>query len=199
MTKRRKGNGNAVVEDGKVGRSSELRRETCLYVAGRSCSKSRRTRQAGVRAPIVVMKSGNADGAKGCRKVDEMRCFTNPTTQVLIRAKLVVQNRARSTRLKFWKPPSFMLTILQYGMKGTGPLPNLGASTTYCLTIGLSVLSEVKPLTGEPYAGDPHVRFGGGSVSHKLTFLPLSIFRSQLHRFSKPQVIRVNGNSKSRA
>ncbi len=44
-----------------------------------------------------------------------------------------------------------------------------------------SILSEVKPPTGEPYAGDPHVRFGGGSVSHKLTFLPLSIRQLLIH------------------
>src|ERR1022692_5331639 len=39
----------------------------------------------------------------------------------------------------------------------------------------LSILAEVRPLTGEPDAGDPHVRFGGRG-SHKLS-LPLS------HRF----------------
>src|ERR1022692_2189265 len=36
----------------------------------------------------------------------------------------------------------------------------------------LSILAEVRPLTGEPDAGDPHVRFGGRG-SHKLS-LPLS-------------------------
>ncbi len=32
--------------------------------------KSRRAVRTGVRAPIVVMKRGNACGAKGCRKVN---------------------------------------------------------------------------------------------------------------------------------
>jgi hypothetical protein len=36
----------------------------------------------------------------------------------------------------------------------------------------MSILEEVKPLTGEPDAGDPHVRFGGRG-SEKLS-LPLS-------------------------
>src|ERR1035438_9074412 len=36
----------------------------------------------------------------------------------------------------------------------------------------MSILTEVRPPTGEPDAGDPHVRFGGRG-SHKLS-LPLS-------------------------
>ena len=36
----------------------------------------------------------------------------------------------------------------------------------------MSILIEVRPPTGEPDAGDPHVRFGGRG-SHKLS-LPLS-------------------------
>jgi len=41
--------------------------------------------------------------------------------------------------------------------------------------LGLSILSEVKPSTGEPCAGDPHARFGGrGSRNQSTipTFIP---------------------------
>ena len=55
-----------------VGRSNTLRRETLADTDGRSLSliRARRTRREGVRASIIASKSGNADGAKGCRKVD---------------------------------------------------------------------------------------------------------------------------------
>ena len=54
---------------------------TALYVkkgdlsgpGGCSWPQARRARRTGVRAPIVVMKRGNARGAKGRRKVDAER------------------------------------------------------------------------------------------------------------------------------
>jgi len=54
-------------------------------------------------------------------------------------------------------------------------LPNGGCSPERSLRVGLPILLEVKPPTGEPDAGDPHVRFGGGRgrESNRL-FLPLS-------------------------
>ena len=41
------------------------------------------------------------------------------------------------------------------------PLPSLGRAHVRGPLFGLSVLSKVKPPTGEPCAGDPHARFGG--------------------------------------
>ena len=42
---------------------------------------------------------------------------------------------------------------------------------------GSSILSEVKPLTGEPDAGEPHVRFGGrGGREPNRPSLPLSCY-----------------------
>jgi len=44
-----------------------------------------------------------------------------------------------------------------------------------CPIVGRSVLSQAKPPTGEPYAGEPHVRFGGrGDRVLNRSFLPLS-------------------------
>src|SRR3989304_6221840 len=54
-----------------------------------------------------------------------------------------------------------MLTI-SYEMKGDPFLcraPAVRPDHNPCS--GLSILSEVKPLTGEPCAGNPHARFGG--------------------------------------
>jgi hypothetical protein len=39
---------------------------------------------------------------------------------------------------------------------------------------GLPVLSQVRPPTGEPYAGEPHVRFGGRGSRDNRPSLPLS-------------------------
>ena len=41
------------------------------------------------------------------------------------------------------------------------PLPSLGRAHVRGPLSGLSVLSKVKPPTGEPCAGEPHARFGG--------------------------------------
>jgi hypothetical protein len=61
-----------VVEDGMVGRSNTLRRETwaeirTVFIVPDKDTKSRRS---GVRTPIVARKPGNAGGAKGCREMD---------------------------------------------------------------------------------------------------------------------------------
>jgi hypothetical protein len=40
-------------------------------------------------------------------------------------------------------------------------LPNMGVQLARRLCTGSPVLLQVKPSTGEPDAGDPHVRFGG--------------------------------------
>ena len=51
------------------------------------------------------------------------------------------------------------------------PLPSLGRAHVRGPLFGLSVLSKVKPPTGEPCAGDPHARFGGEGVRPKSDFL----------------------------
>ena len=61
-----------------------------------------------------------------------------------------------------------------------------GQRTFRCLSAGISfrwrcnssILNQVKPPTGEPYAGDPPVRFGGRGSS--LLSLPLSTFVGRL-------------------
>ena len=58
------------------------------------------------------------------------------------------------------------------------PLPSLGRAHVRGPLFGLSVLSKVKPPTGEPCAGDPHARFGGEGVRPKSDFLT-SIFRQK--------------------
>ena len=70
---RSEGRARRVFGDGMHGRSRRVNGETCPIQEGRSLSliRIRRTRRAGVRASIVAEKSGNADGAKGRRKVDE--------------------------------------------------------------------------------------------------------------------------------
>ena len=51
------------------------------------------------------------------------------------------------------------------------PLPSLGRAHVRGPLFGLSVLSKVKPPTGEPCAGDQHARFGGEGVRPKSDFL----------------------------
>jgi len=76
-----------------------------------------------------------------------------------------------------WVEPSVwterMLTALENGVRGgrwhslnAGPMPSL--QSMGCSSLPQPMLRPVNPLggeppTGEPYAGDPHVRFGGGS------------------------------------
>ena len=69
-----------------------------------------------------------------------------------------------------------MLTALETGVKGILPLYGWALFLSGCPCPCLSILSEVKPPTGEPYAGDPHVRFGGGGGRNQSAF-PTSIIR----------------------
>ena len=53
-----------------------------------------------------------------------------------------------------------MLTALEKGVKGILCRP-WAVLPVNRLRLGLSILKEVIPSTGEPDAGEPHVRFGG--------------------------------------
>ena len=64
-----------------------------------------------------------------------------------------------------------MLAVLRSWDERGNPLPSLGWSHVLGPLSGLSVLSKVKPPTGEPCAGDPHARFGGEGVRPKSDFL----------------------------
>jgi len=57
-----------------------------------------------------------------------------------------------------------MLAALETGVKDGKPAAFAGPGLSACRTPMFSspVLLQVKPSTGEPDAGDPHVRFGGG-------------------------------------
>ncbi len=150
-----------------IGSSNEISRETCVDAGGCSGSLSRRARHAGVRALIVALKPGNAGGAKGCRKVDGTLSGDKRTTLVPMRAKPVTGTRAQLTRLSPCNRTILMLTVPAIRDERLSPLPRLGRSPAYGPYVGLSVLARGKPPTGEPYAGEPHVRFGGrgGRVS----------------------------------
>ncbi len=115
---------------------------------------------------------GNACGAKGCRKVDAYAW-----------GGIGVQPRECPTGLSKWESALQYHPILSICMlaaftmwKWRKPLCGLAedASTgggTFFRVIGTLAFSvsiillhsplEVKPPTGEPDAGDPHVRFGG--------------------------------------
>src|SRR6266699_3631003 len=72
-----------VVEGGMVGRFAHASRETCWFF--KRCMH----RPAGVRAPIVAWKPGNAGGAKGCRKMETTALgFQNSTTAECRKARL---------------------------------------------------------------------------------------------------------------
>src|SRR6516165_8217213 len=72
--------GSGVVGDGRLWRDGtrearrpawRKRRKDSRYRPPRGAERASESRlHAGVRAPIVAMKPGNAGGAKGCRKVE---------------------------------------------------------------------------------------------------------------------------------
>ena len=91
--------------------------------------------------------------------------------------------RDRWTWTKPWIWTDRMLTALENGVKG-GKWFSLMAELLLCkawavqpehrLRDGSSILNEVKPSTGEPYSGEPDVRFGGrGDRELNRSSLPL--------------------------
>ena len=148
---------------------------------GDLCGEECRT---GVRAPIVALKRGNARRARGCRKVDapppDRRNAQQPGTSALVaKPPGVAHPSGVRADTKVWTER--MLTTPPVGVKGRltmPPLPSWGCIPSRSLCLGRSVLSEVRPPTGEPCAGKPHARFGGGRgwVDNQ-PFLPLSFYR----------------------
>ena len=142
--------------------------------AGRPARRARGRRavrpppRAGARALVVALKPGNAGGAKGCRKV-ETRC-----------SNAVEQHRRHSGRRCLRVNPSERSKAAgprsnqRFGWRGCWPLSTRGSKQAnqgqlcraWVLPLaaqpmpGRSVPSWVRPPTGEPDAGDPHVRFG---------------------------------------
>ena len=144
--------------------------------------RRRRAGCTGVTAPIVAMKPGNAGGAKGRQEGGYLLDRQTETQPAAVPPEAKQAGNIEERWL--WVEPSVwterMLTALEQGVKGgkwPGPKLLLCAAWAAFLEPRLcgrwSTLSEVKPPTGEPYAGDPHVRFGGrGSRDNRLS-LPL--------------------------
>jgi hypothetical protein len=78
----------------------------------------RRLHRAGVRAPIVAMKPGNAGGAKGCREMEDAMSQHNGQTPEAVSARTT---RAGETRWSWVEPLVWtprMLAALEAGVKG---------------------------------------------------------------------------------
>src|SRR3970040_2219253 len=102
---------------------------------------------------------GNARGAKGRRKVDADWTDTRtPTGRCVLGTMQTGETSSRTGCLV--QPHVDGLPVEVRG--GVPPLPIMGCSPSRSLCVGLSTLVEVRPPTGEPCAGEPHARFGGG-------------------------------------
>ncbi len=140
---------------------------------------------AGVTALIVAMKPGNAGGAKGCRKVETRLSHQRKKPTVMPAGasygtaregnhpserpigstpKLDAEPRVWTARL--------LAALDKRGQRRQGNRPEHqcrldaavaepGLFACKAPMTRLPVLSQVRPPTGEPDAGDPHVRFGG--------------------------------------
>jgi hypothetical protein len=157
--------------------------------------------RAGVTAPIVALKPGNAGGAKGCRKM-ETQCpnFAGPSPAANAREGYTSRrDHEASLPHQEWswiEPRIWTERMLAASHRGStaargasGPVRLLCRALAFQLALrpcfGPPVLLQVKPSTGEPDAGDPHVRFGGRGVrtqSHLPT--PITRAREGLCRFS---------------
>ena len=133
--------------------------------------------RAGVTAPIVALKPGNAGGAKGCRKM-ETQCpnFAGPSPAANAREGYTSRrDHEASLPHQEWswiEPRIWTERMLAASHRGStaargasGPVRLLCRALAFQLALrpcfGPPVLLKVKPSTGEPDAGDPHVRFGG--------------------------------------
>ncbi len=158
---------------------------------GQALLVSKPVGRAGVRAPIVAMKPGNAGGAKGCRKM-ETQCpnFAGPSPAANAREGYTSRrDHEASLPHQEWswiEPRIWTERMLAASYRGSTAargakwprapsLPNLGFSA--CPTPLFRSASPLvgEPSTGEPDAGDPHVRFGGRGCRIQST-LPTPIF-----------------------
>jgi hypothetical protein len=151
-------------------------------LSGETCAVPASSRPVtGVRALIVAGKPGNAGGAKGCRKVEMHRPrMAEGTNRVSVPLWLNVpekpklppgatpNHRSRTVPLL----TAFVQKVEEDRECTLCSTPTTAWMLASSLCVGPSVPSWVKPPTGEPDAGDPHVRFGGrGRLSRSL---PLS-------------------------
>ena len=106
-------------------------------------------------------------------------------TEIQPRVSALRANRAGDFQGQWaWEEPSVQANCMLTGLEAEvergvqASLLGVGCSPTSQPTTRPSILSEVKPPTGEPDAGDPHVRFGGrGSRELNRPSLPLSRLR----------------------
>jgi len=104
-------------------------------------------------------------------------------------------NRAGDSQGQWaWEKPSVRANCMLTGLEAevergeAASLLSVGCSPTSQPTIRPSILLEVKPPTGEPDAGDPHVRFGGrGSRELNRPSLPLSYGGPWRDRILRPR------------
>ena len=120
-------------------------------------------RRTGVRASIVALTRRNGRRAKGGRKVGELQSATRNTHRHRVafwpRRPETSAVISRTNRVLHWN-----LTLTTSVMEET----DLVLCPVWDVLSSASFTWLVSPLwgdppTGEPYAGDPHVRFGGGS------------------------------------
>ena len=132
---------------------------------GVHAESSRRAEWTGVRAPIRAKKGHNWPGAKGAQeggcesfnrsKTDSRKCR---------KAKPVGELLGTSTERESAMGAKRMLAPQEHGkgksMAKTFVCVMIAASQSGFIDV-VSILNKVKPLTGEPDAGEPPVRFGG--------------------------------------
>src|SRR5258707_8079417 len=127
----------------------------------------------GVTASIVARKRRNGRGAKGRREVED---GMDRRTEEELAAVSAETKQARDIRARWnWVEPEVwtdrMLTALEQGVKGGQWFSYRWTNVFFCGTRAVlsvrapcfrtSILRQGDPLTGEPDAGDPPVRFGG--------------------------------------
>ena len=143
-----------------------LRRQS--GVNGETCARSASLRRgAGVRAPIVALKPGNAGGAKGCRKV-EMDRAERRKAPGLVPVWLYLTGEAEAparsyAEQSFRARQMLMASPVEVAESTVAPLLSTLAAATKlapCRAPGRQ-FPRGKPLTGEPDAGNLPVRFGG--------------------------------------
>ncbi len=139
-------------------------------LSGETCAAPASSRPGtGVRALIVVMKPGNAGGAKGGRKVEMRRTGQQKAGPGLVPVWLHVAGEAAAparsyAELLLTEIQMLMAFVAEVAENRAGPLfstpaPMWKLAPTSCA--GPSVPLWVRPPTGEPDARDPPVRFGG--------------------------------------
>ena len=169
--------------------------------AGDLSGKDAVKRPAEVRGAIVAMKPGNSGGAKGARKANSLGDKSREGNPPL------VPETDRQGGKGWWKchqsergiGSQGMLEVLERGSKGGGcrgrakgsaQQPNvLDVLGLFCLEDATSQNSPVSEgsnsLTGEPDAGNLHVRFGGGGGSNQWA-VPTPILRKSKRPRANP-------------